>query len=125
MNEELLVAAKEALPFLANWQAAEGAWLKLRNAIALSDPSVVSDDELLHFINGMFLDRDVDIRQYRVKVVRTRRQHFCIGLKHEDYHTVPARTRCVKETAIVEGKWCDSFVCERHVVEWARECGEI
>jgi hypothetical protein len=84
----------------------------------------LTDEQLLRYHEGMFVDSE-GIDCFEKKVVRTRKPHSCPGLKHDDFHELPAGSRAVVEHAIVDGSWRTAYTCEAHVIEWAKECGEI
>jgi hypothetical protein len=83
----------------------------------------MTDEEMLGGFEGMFTDPDTDIRRYEVQVVTTRREHFCPSYEKDAGHTIPAGTRTVKETAIVDGKWASCHTCEECVAKWNKEKG--
>ena len=83
----------------------------------------MTEEELLDGFEGMFTDPDTDIRQYVVAVVTTRKEHFCPSYGKDMGHTIPAGTRTVKETAIVDGKWASCRTCEACVKTWGKEKG--
>jgi hypothetical protein len=58
----------------------------------------------------------------KVKVVITRKEHFCPGLHRDDHHTIPPKTRAVRETALVDGKFAQAYTCEKHIEMWQHEC---
>ena len=62
---------------------------------------------------------------FEKKVVITRKEHVCPGLDREDFHDLPAGSRAVVEHAIVDGYWRTAYTCEAHVIEWAKERGDI
>lgn len=82
---------------------------------------MISDADLVREFEGMYDERDGDVRQYAVKVVTTRVPHKCPGYFLEALHDVPAKSRMVMESAIVDGKWSRCYTCEFCVTEWARK----
>ena len=100
------------------------ATLSCRNRTRLSShmmDRIVSDSELLQMFRGMYDgDRDTDTRCLTVRVVRTRKEHSCIGLQHSDWHKVSAGSRMVMEKAIIDGKWRSAYTCEKHIFEFMR-----
>ena|SRR5580658_2054227 len=87
-------------------------------------PPILSDEQLLRFHEGMFSDSE-EVECFEKKVVITRKPHTCPGLCREDFHELPAKSRAVVEHAIVDGYWRTAYTCEAHVIEWAKECGEL
>ena len=79
---------------------------------------MIPDSELLRGFEGMYTDGDADIRCYSAKVIVTRKPHKCPGNFLEALHDIPAGTRTIRETAIVDGHWGTSYTCEKCVIEW-------
>jgi|SRR5579859_800809 len=84
---------------------------------------VYTDEQRLN-VDFWGADRDVDVRNKTEKVVTTRKPQFCAA--HDGYKgaEVPAGTRCMVERAVVEGKWCSSYVCVECIDAWLREINE-
>ena len=68
-------------------------------------------------------DRAVEIRQYSWKMVKTRKEHDCIlsQLIGKDFHTIPAGSFSMKEKAIVDDIWNDTYSCMECMDEWLEE----
>lgn len=66
-------------------------------------------------------DRDVDIRARKVKIVTTRKPHLCCT--HDGYKggEIPAGTRALRETAVVDGEWGTNYVCCACIDAWLDE----
>ena len=90
------------------------------------DSMRLTDTELLEMFEGMFSDGEGDIRCYARNVVaKTRISHACSGLTVEDHHVIPAGSRAVRETCIMDGRRVAAYTCEAHVLAWGVESGQL
>jgi hypothetical protein len=70
------------------------------------------------------VDRDVDIKVYSWKMVKTRKLHNCclaelIG--NNAYHEIPIGELVMKEHAVVEGEWGSTYSCLNCMDKWLEE----
>lgn len=56
-------------------------------------------------------DRDVDIRARKVAIVTTRKPQHCSPHNGFKGGMLPAGTRMLRETAVVDGEWGSNYVC--------------
>ena len=68
-------------------------------------------------------DRDVDVRERKVAVVKVRKPHTCISPTGST-HPIEPGERARNETAIVEGKWASYYTCVPCMDAWLQEIGE-
>jgi hypothetical protein len=80
-----------------------------------------SDDEYLaeDWFSGT--KGDDDARCVRTAMVRSRKSHTCYGNGVEEHHEVPAGTRVLRGTALVDGTWVSSYLCTEHMDVWLDE----
>lgn len=70
-------------------------------------------------------DRDgPEVRNRTVKVVVTRKPHWCAGNNAPEGHTIPAGTRARYESAVVDGRWCAYWYCTDCLDRWFEAIGE-
>ncbi len=65
-------------------------------------------------------DRDVGIRNKTVKIVKTRKDHDCIG---EDSHVIKPGALARFESAIVDEKWASYYMCIPCMDKWLKQIG--
>lgn len=63
-------------------------------------------------------DRDVDIRNKTVRIVKTRKPHPCVTVLSQEQHTIEPGSRARYEKAIVDGRWCSYYVCIDCMNRW-------
>lgn len=68
-------------------------------------------------------DRDVDIRNRKVKIVTTRKKQWCAGTGAKDDHDIPPGTRARFESAFVEGRPGSFYSCLACMDKMMKECG--
>lgn len=74
----------------------------------------------------LFEDRDIDVRVETKSIVTTRKEHDCaFGFVIDNPHVIAAKSRAIKETAVVEGKWGSSYSCLPCVDTWLDHLKEI
>ena len=69
-------------------------------------------------------DRDVNIRCQQVRMVTVRKSHKCVGLEPNNPHTIEPGSRARYESAIVDGKWGNYYMCIPCMDEWLESIGE-
>lgn len=68
-------------------------------------------------------DRDVEIREYTWKLVKTRKPHDCMlaELVGKEQHAIEVGKSAMREHAIVEGEWGSSYCCLDCMDKWIAE----
>ncbi len=66
-------------------------------------------------------DMDVDIRRKTVRMVKTRKPHQCVTVLGQEQHIIETGSIARYEKAIVDGMWCNYYVCIDCLNKWLDE----
>ena len=67
---------------------------------------------------------DEDVCVHKQKIVKTRKPHECAGLRQELYqHPIPVGTYVLRETAIIDSRWGQCYLCIDCMDGWFDEIG--
>lgn len=67
---------------------------------------------------------DLDIRAERSRVVRTRKEHECMGNRLGERHVIPVGSWALYQSAILDGRWHSFHYCCACIDRWLDELDE-
>ena len=69
---------------------------------------------------------DEYVRLQRQRLVKLRKPHECAGLRMEMYqHPIKSGETALRETALVDGKWAQCYLCIHCMDEWLDELNNV